>query len=455
MKKASALKPNWWETCTCVSRVFSKRDRIPLRETMACLDEYQKQGIGAIEIFAPYHGVREYGALDPYHYFIVDPDIGTMNDFLALIAECHKRDMALIVFLNVGYAAMENPEFLKAQDDVRRGIDSREARFFLWNDDGTDDSVRTFSNCFGKETEGEWVYSERAGKYYWVKWHGFQNDVALPQYNFASAEWQAECKKIIRFWMETGIDGVIIDAPYCYLNCDFTLNNECITDIVREYPNQYLQPEGGGAAGESLERWIEEAHYNSLQDYSICKFWQPATAIGSAILSGDASPLEKEFCRWRDRITAAGGVTYLGVLWDSPLTEPQRLLEMVTIVTSGAMLHDDCRLMKAGFAAETRKSLAEVLKLCAETPALRLNGKRTLLRDDDGCYAFLRSGQTGQQALVVLNFKGREKQFEIPLNPKAALIDAFSGERVSSTENCVVNLAAYGFAVYLLTNQED
>ncbi len=450
MNRISALKQNWWETCPCVSRVFSRRDGIPLQKTISMLDEYQAQGVGAIEIFAPYWGGDQYGALDPYAYYIVDPTIGIMEDFLNLIQECHRREMAVIIFLNVGYAAMENVDFLKAQDDVRRGIESRETSFFLWADREDSPPPKTFSSAFGKAPEGHWVFSERAGKYYWVKWCGFQNDVALPQYNFASTAWQEECKRIVRFWMETGIDGMLIDAPFCYLNCDFTINNQCITDIVREYPNQYLQPEGGGAAGESLERWLLEAGYNSLQDYSICRFSHPVTLIGEAIQAGDPSRLEPALSTWRETVVRTGGTTYLSTFWDAPLPEPQFLLELITIVTTGAILLDDGKLLQMDLSQETRSRLARVLKLCANTDTLRINGGRELIHDQNGLYVFARFGQQpSQKAIVVLNYTDEEKAFSLPVEKGKEYRSPLTGASVPCDSPIQGTLPPYGYEIYL------
>ena len=61
-----------------------------------------------------------------------------------------------------------------------------------------------------------WQFSERAKKYYWTKWGGVNDDgeeVRLPQYNWTTEELRNEVKNVIEFWMETGIDGIVID-PY-------------------------------------------------------------------------------------------------------------------------------------------------------------------------------------------------------------------------------------------------
>ena len=65
-------------------------------------------------------------------------------------------------------------------------------------------------------SDGQWHYSERVGKYYWVKWKGEHSDVNMPQFNFAQTAWQEECRRVIRFWMDTGIDGMVVDAVNWY-----------------------------------------------------------------------------------------------------------------------------------------------------------------------------------------------------------------------------------------------
>ena len=61
-------------------------------------------------------------------------------------------------------------------------------------------------------SDGQWHYSERVGKYYWVKWKGEHSHVNMPQFNFGQTAWQEECRRVIRFWMDTGIDGMVVDA---------------------------------------------------------------------------------------------------------------------------------------------------------------------------------------------------------------------------------------------------
>lgn len=136
---------NWWESAAAIVRVTinsgtegrqGKRPQFPIDPAKAApiLNDYKARGISAIEIFAPYHGSRSYGGLDAIDRFNVNPEVGTMEDFKALVRLIHSKGMAAISFDNLGYCSTEVPEFLKAADDVRAGRDTAEARRFLWAD---------------------------------------------------------------------------------------------------------------------------------------------------------------------------------------------------------------------------------------------------------------------------------------------------------------------------------
>ena len=50
------------------------------------------------------------------------------------------------------------------------------------------------------------------------KWKGEHSDVNIPQFNFGQMAWQEECRRVIRFWIDTGIDGMLVDTVNWYTN---------------------------------------------------------------------------------------------------------------------------------------------------------------------------------------------------------------------------------------------
>jgi hypothetical protein len=159
-----------------------------------------------------------------------------------------------------------------------------------------------------------WLYSERAGKYYWTKWAGVDSrgsKVRLPQYNWGSREFQEEAEKVVRFWMETGIDAMIVDAVNGYVDHTWEKGRRRMTEVIASYGNTYSQPEGGGGFHEDPVAWITEGGWNSVQDYGLGIWWEKGSdVIESAINSGDPRPIERVLRDYHDRVVAAGGVLY-------------------------------------------------------------------------------------------------------------------------------------------------
>lgn len=77
--------------------------------------------------------------------------------------------------------------------------------------------------------------------------------VRLPQYNEGAAEWQCEAKRIVEFWMDTGIDGMLVDAVNWYFGITWKLARDCIRDVIRAHRGGYAQPEA--AVGFLKTRW--------------------------------------------------------------------------------------------------------------------------------------------------------------------------------------------------------
>jgi len=92
--------------------------------------------------------------------------------------------------------------------------------------------------------------------------------------------------------MDTGIDGMLIDAPLCYPSQTWEHNRRHITSVIASYGNTYIQAEGGRDAA-----WISDAGYNSIQDYGIERWdnkWQEDSIL-LGIESGELQILQKSF----------------------------------------------------------------------------------------------------------------------------------------------------------------
>ena len=156
-----------------------------------------------------------------------------MADFKRLIALAHDRGLAVVSFDNLGYPAWtrwissRRPTTCaragsRAKPRSSSGVIATTRRrraaslgnsFFMVRPTHLPGSKP--GTLYESSKHEFWAKSDRAGRYYWTKWAGVDKAgrrARLPQYNWGSQELQAEMEKVVRFWMDTGIDGMIIDA---------------------------------------------------------------------------------------------------------------------------------------------------------------------------------------------------------------------------------------------------
>jgi hypothetical protein len=466
----TALPPRWWESVASITRTRLRsrggQPGLPIKDQVklsAMLDDMRAQGIASLEIFAPAHGGNSFGGLDTIDRYRIDPAFGDMNDFRRLVRMAHSKDMPIITFDNLGYCSADAPTWLKACDDVRAGKDSKEAHWFLWSDDTNapappHDSIYMIG---GKPNAGNWYFSARAGRYYWSKWGGVDlagNKVHLPQYNWGTREWQEEAEKIIRFWMGTGIDGMIIDAVNWYVNYDWEMGRRRIIDVINSYGNAYSQPEGGGGFHEDPVTWITEGGWNSIQDYGLGIWWEKDTdVLQNALKTGDPRPIEKALRNYHDRVVAAGGVLYFGADSRGQSEDPeQRRLAAAVRALSGI-------LVAVSYRGETNRQDPEIVRLLELKrvhPALyNVSTRRHIpTAADDKHYAFLRTAKDGsERILVVMNFQSTPQTVAVDMSglATAGLVDLRENTTTPRQNPFKVELPAYGYRIYLVRAPEN
>ena len=466
-----SLKPRWWENATMMYFTSPKFKGRTIKKMIGMIDKVREWGFNAICMGIPYHGGIQYSGLDVLDYYAVDPALGTMDDFDELVTACHDRDIAVMAFLNLGYAAMEFPPFIHACDDVKAGVDSPESRWFVWSDTKSAELDRSQVPFFLNDVEvnsSSWQFSERAGKYHWVRWRGRTGDEDLPQFNYGEESWQEECRRVVRFWMERGIDGMMVDAVPEYTNCTWEVNNSTITDVVHEYPNTFVLPEGAGIRSDPVA-WITDGHYDSVQDYGIAtgRHWEQAIRL--ALESGNPTGIEIKLRLYRDRVVKAGGVTWarvrgswgsgdgggpaLRVMGDTTgnLSPAQMLLEVVTLATVGELFVASDRIYEPMWSTWFLSQHREIMKARQKYPTLCAKGSRRRLptNNDGRYYAFLRAPTAGDQLLlVVLNFQSEDRNIKVYLDWEAELIDIFSTKHQKVKKTLELSLPPYGYGIF-------
>jgi hypothetical protein len=476
--------PPWWAKASAIVRVSVRqrgnRPAFPIDPTKAsaALDALRAKGVSAIEIFGPSYNGDAYGGLDPIDRY--RPAAGTMEDFRRLVRLIHSKGMAVITFENLGYISLDAPEWGKACDDVRAGRQSREARWFRWSDRADApapagdsiflllDPLRVWRYGHGPDDpgppqgflsldwagRGQWEYSQRAGKYYWTKW-GVRDSsgkrIGLPHYDWANREWQEEAEKILRFWMDTGLDGVIMDAPGMYIDCGWEMTRRRITSVISSYGNVYMQAEGAGSLYENPGVWLSEGGYNSVQDYPLVDLSGTGSVspIRKALETGDPRPIEAALRGYHDRVVEEGGALYLTAGGRLRFTDPHdQELALATGVLAGDILS-----YSAAEALKIGPGLQRLLEMKKSHPALHnLSTRRQVpTTADSKHYVFLRTAaDRSERILAVMNFQTAEQTVDIDLSgvATAGLVDLDDGRAIPRRNPFRVNLSARAYRLY-------
>jgi len=112
--------------------------------------------------------------------------------------------------------------------------------------------------------------------------------------------------------MDTGLDGMVLDAVNWYVGCTWEDVRRRMTDVIASYGNTYVQPEGAGGFLEVPAAWITAGGFNSVQDYRLTVWWVKGTnVIANAIESGDPRPIETALRNYHDRVVAEGAALYI------------------------------------------------------------------------------------------------------------------------------------------------
>lgn len=147
-----------------------------------------------------------YHKYDVTDYRSVDPQYGTMQDFLALVQACHQRGIRLIVDLPVNHSSVQHPWFVQACEALRA-------------EDETNAFVEYY--CFSKEGGQKMVPVGGTDWYYEEQFTGG----GMPDLNLNSEAVRAEIAAIMHFWLnECGVDGFRLDAVTSYYAADTKQN---------------------------------------------------------------------------------------------------------------------------------------------------------------------------------------------------------------------------------------
>jgi len=228
-------KRYWWKDAK-IYELYVDRFAGNFQNLCNQLDYLDRLGVNALHILPHYPSPMADGGYDVMEYLNVRPELGTMEDFDAFIAEAHKRGIKVIIDFVLNHVSEHHPWFLEA----RSSKDNNKRDYFLWSQTGQELALGW--NAFPDIKPGNWILNEATGDYYYATFYPQQPDL-----NWDNPEVWSGMMQNMDFWAGRGVDGFRLDAAVTLIKRDGTLSKGLPeTHILIKRIRKHLDTKFGG-----------------------------------------------------------------------------------------------------------------------------------------------------------------------------------------------------------------
>ena len=169
------------------------------------LDYIESLGVNTIWALPFYPSPMRDDGYDVSDYRNIHPQYGTRADFRQFVREAHRRGLRVITELIINHTSDQHPWFQAAR---RAPPDSPKRNYYVWSD--TDQRYSGTRIIFTDTEPSNWTWDPVAKAYFWHRFFSHQPDLNFDNPNVLKAVF-----RIMRFWLDMGVDGFRLDAiPY-------------------------------------------------------------------------------------------------------------------------------------------------------------------------------------------------------------------------------------------------
>ena len=160
----------------------------------------KKLGVDFIWLNPIYKSPQFDGGYDIADYYAIDEMFGSLDDFKILLTKAHEVGIKVIMDLVVNHTSDQHPWFLES----KKSKDNPYRDYYLWQDALDEKMPNDWISFFGGSA---WTYDEATRQAYF---HVFAKE--QPDLNWKNPKVREEVYRMIRWWLELGIDGFRLDA---------------------------------------------------------------------------------------------------------------------------------------------------------------------------------------------------------------------------------------------------
>lgn len=167
------------------------------------LDYLKKLGVETIWLNPIFLSPHKDGGYDISDYYSISDEYGDMGLCDKLIGEIHEREMRIIFDMVLNHTSDQHSWFIES----RSSQDNPKRNWYVWRD-GAKSGGKKPPNNWRSLLSGKtgWHYDQTTDQWYWAHFFDFQPDL-----NYWNPEVKKEMLKVVRFWLDKGVDGFRLD----------------------------------------------------------------------------------------------------------------------------------------------------------------------------------------------------------------------------------------------------
>ena len=180
------------------------------------LADLQDLGIDAIWLSPFYTSPQRDAGYDVADYCDVDPRFGTLADFDAMLAEARARGIRVIIDLVPNHSSDEHAWFRAA---LAAPAGSAERARYLFRDGrgpAGDEPPNNWESVFGGPAWTRVIEPDGTPG----QWYLHLFDSSQPDFDWTNEEVREEFRRILRFWLDRGVDGFRVDVAHGMVKAD-------------------------------------------------------------------------------------------------------------------------------------------------------------------------------------------------------------------------------------------
>ena len=231
----------------------------------------KKIGVKSIWL-TPIHKTSSDHGYDVQDYYSIAKDLGTMEDFEALVEELDKNNMNIIMDMVFNHACSNTTYFKEAYADYDAEM----------------------SGEIISDSKSDWFNFSLEPQINYIKYRDYYvessfNTSSMMDLNLLNDEVMEECGKILNFWANKGVKGYRFDAVKYFVGTGFKEETVEILNKLKAFqPNLYYVGEAWDEDPYYFNRYYQ-SNFDAFFNFPMCAQTSRSSNIFSNVANGNAS----------------------------------------------------------------------------------------------------------------------------------------------------------------------